>query len=298
MSYYHLKPQGELNILNAEQRRLDQAAKHEKDWKHWGPYISDRAWGTVREDYSADGSAWDYFPFEQAHLKAFRWNEDGIAGICDRRQNLCFAISLWNENDEILKERFYGVNGHQGNHGEDVKEYYFYTANVPTHSYMQMLYKYPQQKFPYELLKNENLKRDKSRKEFELSDTGIFDENKYFDVFIEYAKDDENDICIKLTAVNHSSEKARLNLLPTIWFRNTWSWSVTLEHAKPQLEIANTGIRDVSVIRVKNEVIGDYWLFCEHNPELLFTDNETNFQQLYQTENKSEISQKTVSTIF
>ena len=284
--------------MNAEQQRLDQAEKREKDWKLWGPYISDRAWGTVREDYSADGSAWDYFPFEQAHLKAFRWNEDGIGGICDRYQNLCFALSLWNENDEILKERFYGVNGKQGNHGEDVKEYYFYTDNVPTHSYMKMLYKYPQQNFPYDQLKNENLKRDKSQPEFELLDTGIFDENKYFDVFIEYAKADADDICIKITAVNRGQEKARLNLLPTIWFRNTWSWSVTLETAKPMLQIANINTQEVAAIHLKKEETGVYWLLCESDPELLFTENETNYQKLYQTENKSEFTKDGFNDFF
>ncbi|MGI9055272.1 MAG: MGH1-like glycoside hydrolase domain-containing protein [Pyrinomonadaceae bacterium] len=276
--------------MNAEQLRLDQAVNREKDWKLWGPYISDRAWGTVREDYSADGSAWDYFPFEQAHLKAFRWNEDGIAGICDRHQNVCLALALWNENDEILKERFFGVNGNQGNHGEDVKEYYFYTDNVPTHSYMKMLYKYPHQKFPYDLLKNENIKRDKTQPEFELLDTGIFDENKYFDVFIEYAKAAEDDLCIKITAVNRGSEKARLQLLPTIWFRNTWFWSETQENLKPKLQIANIDKKDVSAIRLNKEETGVYWLLCESTPELLFTDNETNYQKLYQTENKSEFT--------
>ncbi|MEO6588499.1 MAG: glucosidase [Pyrinomonadaceae bacterium] len=272
----------------AEQQRLEQSLKRKKDWKLWGPYLSERAWGTVREDYSADGSAWEYFPFEQAHLKTYRWNEDGIGGICDRYQNLCFALSLWNENDEILKERFYGVTGNQGNHGEDVKDYYFYLDSSPTHSYLKMLYKYPQQKFPYDLLKNENLKRDKSQPEFELIDTGIFNQNKYFDVFIEYAKADSDDICVKITAVNRSDEPAKIHLLPQIWFRNDWSW--TAEAAKPMIRKFACDTENLSGIVAFKQDFGEYYLFCEDNPELLFCENETNFKKLYNGKNLSEYS--------
>ena len=187
MSFFYQKIMSE-NNLKAEEQRLDLANRREIDWKFWGCYVSERAWGTVREDYSADGAAWDYFPFEQSHSKAYRWNEDGIAGISDRKQHLCFAVSLWNGKDPILKERLYGVAGNQGNHGEDVKEYYFHLDNTPTHSYLKYLYKYPQNEYPYNWLKEENLKRDKNQPEFELMDTGAFADNKYFDVFIEYAK--------------------------------------------------------------------------------------------------------------
>ena len=186
--------------MKAEKKRVEAADKRERDWKLWGCYVSERAWGTVREDYSPDGSAWDYFPFEQSHLKAYRWNEDGIAGICDRSQKICFAVSLWNGKDKILKDRLYGLSGPQGNHAEDVKEYYYYLDSTPTHSYMKYLYKYPQSEFPYEKLKQENKNRDKTQPEYELIDTGVFDEDKYFDVFIEYAKADFDDICIKITA--------------------------------------------------------------------------------------------------
>lgn len=265
--------------------RLEQAETHEKDWKLWGPYVSDRAWGTVREDYSADGSAWEYFPFEHSHLRAYRWNEDGIAGICDRYQNLCFAVAFWNEKDEILKERYYGVTGNQGNHGEDVKDYYFYLDSTPTHSYLKMLYKYPQEKFPYERLLKENYKRDKTQPEFELLDTEIFNENKYFDIFIEYAKAEANDICIKITAFNRSDETAKLHLLPQIWFRNTWSWSGDRE--KPAIKKSADSSKHVSILELSKKDFGDYFLICEKNPEMLFCENETNFQKLYNGENLS-----------
>ena len=274
--------------LSEEQKRLNLSNSHKEDWKLWGPFVSERAWGTVREDYSADGSAWEYFPFEQAHLKTFRWNEDGIAGICDRHQNLCFAVSLWNGQDEILKERFYGVTGNQGNHGEDVKEYYFYRDCSPTHSYMKMLYKYPQKKFPYEDLKNENLKRDKTQPEFELIDTGIFDDNKYFDIFVEYAKAGIQDICVKITVVNRSNQSAELNLLPHIWFRNTWSWSSGSE--KPQIKKLDINDQSISAISASKKEFGNLYLFCEDDPELLFCENESNFQKLFGGKNQSEFA--------
>src|SRR5215210_6039138 len=194
--------------VNAEEKRLEEARKKEKDWKKWGSYVADRAWGTVREDYSPDGAAWDYFPFEQAVSKAFRWNEDGIAGICDRKQNICFAVSLWNERDKILKERLYGLGGNEGVHGEDVKEYYFYLDNTPTHSYMKYLYKYPQRAFPYADLVAESRRRDRSQPEYELLDTGIFNDDGYFDVFVEYAKEASEDILIKITVCNRGSQEA------------------------------------------------------------------------------------------
>ena len=265
--------------MKAEEKRLEEARKREKDWKLWGSYISERAWGTVREDYSADGSAWTYFPFEQAKSKAFRWNEDGIAGICDRRQRICFAVSLWNGKDKFLKERLFGLGGNEGNHGEDVKEYYFYLDNTPTHSYMKFLYKYPQNEFPYDELHAENAKRDKSDPEYELLDTGIFDENKYFDVFVEYAKADNEDICVKITAHNRGGEAAPLHILPTVWFRNRWSWYEKAN--KPQMKRAQIKTHGLSAIELSEEKRGDYRLYCEGSSQLLFTENETNYEKIY-----------------
>jgi len=273
------------NTLKAEEHRLGLANRREVDWKLWGCYVSERSWGTVREDYSADGAAWDYFPFEQSHLKAYRWNEDGIAGICDRKQNICFAVSLWNGKDPILKERLYGVAGNQGNHGEDVKEYYFYLDNTPTHSYMKYLYKYPQTEFPYKWLKEENLRRDKLQPEFELIDTGVFAEDKYFDVFVEYAKADAEDICVRITVTNRSDEAAPLHVLPTIWFRNKWSWFESVE--KPLMQKAEASAENLSIIDLHDEELCDYQLICEGSSQLLFCENETNFQKLYGGENKS-----------
>ncbi len=273
------------NALNAEEKRLDEAEKGTADWKRWGCYLSERAWGTVREDYSADGSAWDYFPFEQSHLKAYRWNEDGIAGFCDRKQNICFAIALWNGSDPILKERLFGMAGPKGNHGEDVKEYYYYLDNTPTHSYMKFLYKYPQTEFPYHQLYEENARRDKSQPEYELIDTGIFDEDKYFDISIEYAKADAEDICIKITAVNRGKEAAPLHLLPTIWFRNTWSWD---EHSKkPVLQQADIDAVDLSAIQLRQFEMPVNWIVCERPTEIVFTENETNFERVCNGINKS-----------
>jgi hypothetical protein len=272
--------------LKAEEKRLEEARDRENDWKLWGCYVSERAWGTVREDYSADGSAWEYFPFEQAHSKAYRWNEDGIAGICDRRQRICFALSLWNGKDPILKERLFGLGGNEGNHGEDVKEYYFYLDNTPTHSYMKFLYKYPQNEFPYQKLHEENARRDKSVPEYELMDTGIFDDNNYFDVFIEYAKAGADDICIKITAVNRSDKSAPLHILPTVWFRNRWSWYEKAN--KPEMEKVEIGAEGLSAIHLYEERRGDYWLYCEGSTQLLFTENNTNYEKIYKGgENKS-----------
>ena len=211
--------------MNAEQQRLAESDARKKHWKRWGPYLSERAWGTVREDYSPSGAAWDYFPHDHARSRAYRWNEDGIAGISNRQQNICFSIAMWNGKDPILKERLFGLTGSEGNHGEDVKELYYYLDSTPTHSYMKYLYKYPQGAFPYERLLVENRNRSKQEREFELIDTGIFDDDRYFDVFVEYAKADVEDVLIKITAANRGPETATIHLLPTVWFRNTWTWS-------------------------------------------------------------------------
>src|SRR3989440_10352701 len=210
--------------MNAEQARLAENKTAEEPWKHWGPYLSERAWGTVREDYSANGDAWNYFPHEHARSRVYRWSEDGIAGICDRNQYLCFALALWNGKDRILKERLFGLTSPQGNHGEDVKECYYYLDNTPTHSYMKYLYKYSQAEYPYARLVEENRRRGRSSPEFELIDTGIFDDDRYCDVYVEYAKVDAEDILIRLTVTNRGPEEAMLDLLPTLWFRNTWTW--------------------------------------------------------------------------
>lgn len=265
--------------LNPIETRLQQTTEKTADWKLWGPYVSDRAWGTVREDYSADGSAWEYFPFSQSHSKAYRWNEDGIAGICDRQQRLCFALSLWNEKDPILKERYFGLTGNEGNHAEDVKEYYYYLDNTPTHCYMKMLYKYPQGAYPYENLREENGRRDKSVAEYELVDTGIFDEDRYFDIVVEYAKAAPGDICVRITAYNRGPEAAALHLFPTIWFRNTWTWD---DSEKPEMTAGEDG-----TISIREGSMGDYTLHAGGSPELLFCENETNFRKLYGGENKS-----------
>ena len=214
--------------MNAEQARLQ-----DNDWKKWGPYVSDRQWGTVREDYSANGDAWNYVTHDMARSKAYRWNEEGIAGICDELQLLCFSVALWNKKDPIIKERYFGLSNPEGNHGEDVKELYYYLDSTPTHSYMKMLYKYPQQEYPYAWLLDENKRRTRNDPEFELIDTGIFDEDKYFDVFVEYAKCTHSEILVKITIHNRSEEEASLHVLPTVWFRNTWDWGY--DDYKPHL---------------------------------------------------------------
>ena len=208
----------------AEQRRLNEAREARIPWKKWGPYLSERQWGTVREDYSEDGNAWNYFTHDQARSRAYRWGEDGLGGICDDQQRLCFALALWNERDPILKERLYGLTNSEGNHGEDVKEYYFYLDSTPTHSYMKYLYKYPQRAFPYRDLVETNQRRSREEFEYELLDTGVFDDNRYFDVFVEYAKEGPEDVLVRITVHNRGPEAARLRVLPTLWFRNTWSW--------------------------------------------------------------------------
>jgi Glycosyl hydrolase family 63 C-terminal domain len=259
--------------MTNEEIRLSEARERHRHWKRWGPYLSERAWGTVREDYSADGNAWDFFPHDHARSRAYRWNEDGIAGICDRRQLICFALALWNERDPIIKERLFGLTGNEGNHGEDVKECYFYLDSTPTHSYMKYLYKYPQAAFPYAQLVEDNRHRGKSDPEYELLDTGVFGEDRYFDVFVEYAKGDIEDILIKITATNRGPESARLRLLPTVWFRNTWSWDST--EVRPNLR------RVPGAIELNHPACGKRWLYYDGSAELLFTENETNTHRLF-----------------
>jgi len=237
-------------------------------WRKWGPYLSERQWGTVREDYSADGSAWDYFPHDQARSRAYRWGEDGIAGISDDKQILCFALAVWNGRDTILKERLFGLTGSEGNHGEDVKEYYFYLDNTPSHSYMKYLYKYPQSAYPYQDLVEENKKRSCEEPEYELLDTGIFDEDRYFDLFVEYAKETPEEILIRITIANRGDAAANLHLLPTLWFRNDWSFEDRGE--KPKLTLETEG-----VIKADHHTLGEYWLYFDPAYATLFTENET-----------------------
>jgi hypothetical protein len=263
--------------MSSEAQRLEESNQRKKHWKKWGPYVSERAWGTVREDYSPYGTAWEYFPHDHARSKAYRWGEDGLAGFCDRHQTICFAIALWNGRDPILKERLFGLTGNQGNHGEDVKEYYFYLDSTPTHSYMKYLYKYPQAEFPYERLTQE-ANRPRTAPEFELLDTGVFDENRYFDVFVEYAKDSPESVCIRISVVNRGPERAPLDVLPSLWFRNTWSWDSRNE--KPRLWKDSAG-----VVRCLQSYLGPRKLYCEGRPELLFTENETNYERLYHSPN-------------
>ncbi len=269
--------------MTEEASRLAESSARTRHWKRWGPYLSERAWGTVREDYSANGTAWEYFPHDHARSRAYRWNEDGLAGICDRHQFTCFSVALWNGRDPILKERLFGLNGNEGNHGEDVKECYFYLDNTPTHSYMKYLYKYPQAAFPYDQLVAENRRRGKDQPEFELLDTGLFDENRYFDVFVEYAKADAEDILIKITVTNHGPEVANLRLLPTIWFRNIWSW----QPGAPRPELHLAAVAPDPVIELNHPEVASRWLHCEGSPELLFTENDTNMQRLFGVANPS-----------
>jgi hypothetical protein len=264
--------------MTAEEQRLDESHQRTKHWKRWGPYLAERQWGTVREDYSAGGTAWEYFPHDMARSRAYRWGEDGIGGISDRHQRVCFALALWNGRDHILKERLFGLTGNEGNHGEDVKEYYFYLDSTPTHSYMKFLYKYPQAAFPYDQLVEENKKRTKSDPEFELMDTGVFNENRYFDVFMEYAKAEPEDILIKITAWNRGPEEAQLDLLPTLWFRNIWSFGE--KHGHPNL--ARVGdFKGAAVVAAEESRYGKRWLLVENAPEMIFTENETNFERVF-----------------
>ncbi len=268
----------------AEDSRLSEAVDQHIPWKKWGPYLSERQWGTVREDYSPNGDAWSYFPHDQARSRAYRWGEDGLAGISDDHQQLCFALALWNGADSILKERLFGLSNVEGNHGEDVKEYYFYLDSTPTHSYMKYLYKYPQQAFPYADLVNANKDRSRSEQEYELLDTGIFNENRYFDVFVEYAKAAPEDIYIRISAYNRGPDEAELHLLPSAWFRNTWSGS----QSSGQPNMSRISIKDTPCVAALHPQLGSYVFACRplnSQPELLFTNNETNTERLFNTPN-------------
>jgi len=253
-------------------------------WRLWGSYLSERAWGSVREDYSANGDAWTYFPHDHARSRAYRWNEDGLLGICDDSQRLCFAIALWNGEDAFLKERPFGLSGHEGNHGEDAKDYWFYLDNLPSHAYMRALYKYPQRAFPYQRLIDENRRRGKDDPEFELLDTDAFGDDRYFDVTVEYAKGSPTDILIRITATNRGPEPAHLDLLPTLWFRNTWAWGA--RGYKPSLSVLPESDQSTQIL-AEHETLGRYHLTCEGTPELLFTENETNAHLLFEAPNRS-----------
>jgi hypothetical protein len=270
--------------VNAESLRLQESDQRRVNWKRWGPYLAERAWGTVREDYSADGSAWRYFPHDHARSRAYRWNEDGLAGICDRHQRICFAIALWNERDPILKERLFGVTGPQGNHGEDVKEYYYYVDNTPTHSYMKCVYKYPQAAYPYNQLVEENARRGRDQPEYELFDTGVFDGDRYFDVFVEYAKADAETVLARITIHNRGPESAPIHLLPTIWFRNYWSW--TSGETRPSL-MREEGPAGTSLVQLDDPVYGRRYLYADGAPDLLFTENDSNRSRLFTAANES-----------
>jgi hypothetical protein len=263
-----------------EQKRLNIAREQGVPWKKWGPYLSERQWGTVREDYSADGNAWDYFTHDQSRSRAYRWGEDGLAGLSDDQQQLCFALALWNGHDPILKERLFGLTNSESNHGEDVKEYYFYLDSTPTHSYMKYLYKYPQREYPYRDLVETNKRRSREEMEYELLDTGIFDDDRYFDVFVEYAKADPEDMLVKVTVHNRGPETAEIHVLPTLWYRNTWS----SEEGEPKPALRQTGQQQIQTSHPK---LGEYTLQCEGASELLFTENETNNHRLWGQPNSS-----------
>jgi len=263
-----------------EQRRLNDAREKKIPWKKWGPYLSERQWGTVREDYSHDGNAWNYFTHDQARSRAYRWGEDGLAGISDDHQILCFALSLWNGRDPILKERLFGLTNSEGNHGEDVKEYYFYLDSTPTHSYMMYLYKYPQREYPYRDLVETNGRRSREEFEYELLDTGIFDDDRYFDVFVEYAKADPEDVLIKISVHNRGPEAAKLHVLPTLWYRNTWSWT----EGEPKPALSQVAAHK---IRASHPQLGEYTLECEKAQDLLFSENETDAKRLWGQPNSS-----------
>ncbi len=270
--------------------RLEEARNQKVAWKKWGPYLSERQWGTVREDYSENGDAWNFFTHDHARSRAYRWGEDGIAGISDDKQRLCFALALWNGKDPILKERLFGLTNSEGNHGEDVKEYYFYLDSTPTHSYMKCLYKYPQAAFPYADLLETNRRRNRNEKEYELLDTGVFKDDRYFDVFVDYAKAGPEDILVKITAANRGPEAAELHLLPTMWFRNDWSsWIAESNRApaKPSLKQIKAPA-GVSAVAATHPLLGEFVLSCEGEVPLLFTDNVTNHERLFPGREKNE----------
>ena len=268
----------------AEQKRLNEAREQKVPWKKWGPYLSERQWGTVREDYSDNGDAWSYFSHDQARSRAYHWGEDGLAGFSDDEQRLCFALALWNGRDPIIKERLFGLTNSEGNHGEDVKEYYFYLDSTPTHSYMKWLYKYPQEEYPYLDLVATNRRRSHNELEYELIDTGVFKDDRYFDVFVEYAKETPEEILIRISVSNRGPEPAALHLLPTLWFRNTWTWWP--DTPKPMLRQVS-GSADMPVIAASSAKLGDRWLYVDGNIPLLFTENETNNERIFGKPNPS-----------
>src|SRR6201988_4622458 len=269
--------------MTAEQQRLDEARERGLPWRKWGPYLTERQWGTVREDYSEGGDAWNYFSHDQARSRAYRWGEDGLAGISDDQQRLCFALALWNGQDPILKERLFGLTNSESNHGEDVKEYYFYLDSTPTHSYMKFLYKYPQAPYPYADLVETNRRLSKHDMEYELLDTGAFKDDRYFDVFVEYAKDGPEDLLVRITVANRGPEAAELHVLPTLWFRNNWSsWIAQSNRTteKPNLKQIETAA-GTSAVSATHSLLGELILSCEGNVPLLFTENETNHERLF-----------------
>ena len=269
--------------MTTEETRLREAREPKAAWKKWGPYLSERQWGTVREDYSEDGDAWNFFTHDHARSRAYRWGEDGLAGISDDQQRLCFALALWNGKDPILKERLFGLTNSEGNHGEDVKEYYFYLDSTPTHSYMKYLYKYPQAAFPYADLVETNRRRSRNEMEYELLDTGVFNDDRYFDVFVEYAKDGPDDMLVQITAVNRGPEQAELHLLPTLWFRNDWaSWIAPSNRAAEQPTLKQIkAAAGASAIEAQHSTLGTYYLYCDGKVPLLVTDNTTNNDRLF-----------------
>jgi hypothetical protein len=268
--------------MNQEQQRLAAANKPETPWKKWGPYLSERQWGTVREDYSEDGNAWEYFSHDQARSRAYHWGEDGLAGISDDKQRLCFALALWNGKDPIIKERLFGLTNREGNHGEDVKEYYFYLDSTPTHSYLKYLYKYPQGAYPYSELVTTNQKRGRLEPEYELINTGVFNKDRYFDVFVEYAKESPEDILVQISVHNRGPEPAEIHLLPTLWFRNRWAWG--REKPRPVLSTVNG---KSTTIKAASADLGERYLYCDGQSSLLFTENETNAKRLFKSENRT-----------
>ncbi len=279
--------------MNAEQQRLTENNSPEESWHFWGPYLAERAWGTVREDYSGNGDAWNYFPHDHARSRVYRWNEDGIAGICDYKQRLCLGFAFWNEHDPFLKERFFGLTGPQGNHGEDVKEVYWYGDSTPTHSYMSMLYRYPQARFPYEELIAQSGARSKMESEFEIWDTSALANNRFFDIKIEYAKASPYDILIRATATNCGPEPTTLHLLPLIWFRNTWSWG--RDNRKPNLQERGEDNSDVEIIEATHPDIGTYRLHIEGAERLLFSENESNLERLWGVPNTSPFAKDSIN---
>src|SRR5437762_1937881 len=282
---HHMERRTDMEVLpTAEHQRLNEEAARTKNWKRWGPYLSERQWATVREDYSPYGNCWDYFPHDHARSRAYRWGEDGLLGISDRQCRLCFALALWNGKDPILKERLFGLTGTEGNHGEDVKEQYFFLDATPTHSYLKALYKYPQAEFPYARLVEDNRRRTKNDPEFELADTGVFDQDRFFDVVVEYAKHSPNDILIRLTVANRGPDPATLHVLPTLWFRNTWSWGGSA--ARPVFRQAAAGPA-VSALAASHPDVGERMLYAEGTASLLFTENETNTQRLAGVPNRT-----------